>query len=67
LRSDGFLLEELNELIEILSLAIAENNTLMHPAVEKICETASKPFVKLRTSDQLKFVPKLSDFLDSFK
>ena len=39
----------------------------MNIAIEKICETASVPFVKLRTSDQLKFVPKLSVFLDSLR
>lgn len=50
-RTEGFLLEEINQLISILELSIAENDSLMHPAIEKICETASKPFVKLRTSD----------------
>ena len=67
LRSNGFLLEEINELIEILRLAIDEKNEHMNTAIEKICETASVPFVKLRTSDQLKFVPKLSVFLDSLR
>ncbi|CAD8169691.1 unnamed protein product [Paramecium pentaurelia] len=66
-RSGGFLLEEMQELIEILRLSIAENNELMQPAIQKICETASVPFIKLRTSDQLKFVPKLSEFLDTLK
>lgn len=39
----------------------------MNVAIQKICETASLPFIKLRTSDELKYVPKLSDFLNTFK
>jgi hypothetical protein len=39
----------------------------MNAAIQKICETASQPFIKLRTSDEIKFVPKLSDFLNTFK
>lgn len=39
----------------------------MNYAIQKICEVASLPFFKLRTSDELRFVPKLSDFLNSFK
>ena len=50
-RLEGFLLEEISELIEILRLSIAEMNPLMQPAIQKICETASVPFIKLRTSD----------------
>jgi hypothetical protein len=38
--------------------------TEMNFAIQKVSEVASVPFIKLRTSDELKFVPLLSDFLN---
>lgn len=79
-RKDGFYYEEINEVLELVDLAIKDlivnkyhiGITLfriieMTTAIQKICEVASMPFIRLKTSDELKYVPKLSDFLNTFK
>ena len=66
----GFFYQELLNLIDIINFAVLDlkkgvkemNNSLI-----AICECASYPFKKNKASNEIKFVPKLPEFLNCFK
>lgn len=39
----------------------------MTAAIQKLCETSSLPFKKTKASDELKFVPILPKYINSFR
>ena len=69
-RKDGFYYQELSNLIKMVNFAINDLNEgvqEMNQSLKSICECASFPFKKIRASDELEYVPLLSQFLSSFK
>ena len=69
-RKDGFYYEELQSLIKMVNYSIADLKAgvlEMANAIVKIQEVAGLPFKMNKTSDQLKYVPLLPEFLNSFK
>ena len=69
-RKDGFYYKELQNLIKMVNYSVQDLNTgviEMNQALRYICESASYPFKKNRASDELEFVPLLSEFLSSLK
>jgi hypothetical protein len=70
-RRDGFYYEELTNLIKMVNYAVRDLIDVgvveMNNALRAICECASAPFKKNRTSDELEFVPVLPVFLNCFK
>ena len=69
-RKDGFYYQELSNLIKMVNYAIKDLNEgvqEMNQSLKCICECAAFPFKKIRASDELEYVPLLSQFLSSFK
>lgn len=69
-RKGGFFYQELGNLIKMVNYAIQDLNAgilEMNQSLKFICECAALPFKKIRASDELEYVPLLSQFLTSFK
>ncbi len=69
-RKDGFFYQELSNLIKMVNYAVKDLNDgvqEMNQSLKHICECAAFPFKKIRASDELEYVPLLSQFLSSFK
>lgn len=62
-RSDGFYYQEIEALCKMVEYAIRDLKAgvmEMTAAIQKLCETSSIPFKKVKASDELKYVPIMS-------